>query len=215
MGRVPKEWEVATLGSKAIFVTSGSRGWANFYSDVGPLFLRIGNLTREHINLRLNDIVRVKPPMGREGDRTRVQPGDVLISITADLGIIGVIPPYFGEAYVNQHIALVRPQPINCSRWIGRYLAFGPTASYFRMLNDSGAKAGMNLPAIESLQIALPGKDEQDAVSAAIDTVDIDIVQQELNVDKLNKLKSGLMADLLTGRVRVTEDINSGIVTIN
>lgn len=206
LGRIPKDWEVIPLGGLSTFVTSGSRGWANYYSEDGPVFLRIGNLTREHINFRLNDIVRVRPPSGSEGARTRVQPGDVLISITADLGIIGVIPNEFEEAYVNQHIALVRPLSSNCPRWIGRYLAFGPTATHFRMLNDSGAKAGMNLSAVESLQVALPTKDEQDASTIALDSIDQDIAQQLQAEHKLRHIKSGLTPDLIVGRVEVPEE---------
>ena len=170
-GYIPRDWEVTQIGKVAQLVTSGSRGWANYYSDEGPLFLRIGNLTREHINLRFEDVVRVRPPVGSEGARTRVKPGDILISVTADIGIIGVIPNPFEEAYVNQHIALVRPVHTACPRWIGRFLSFGATATFFRRLNDTGAKAGMNLPAVQSLQIAMPIRSEQDRMTAILDSM--------------------------------------------
>src|SRR5690349_20882643 len=105
--------------------------------------------------------MRVNPPAGAEGARTRVQSGDVLISITADLGITGVVPDRFEEAYVNQHIALVRLLGGISPRWIGRYLASGAGATAFRRLNDAGAKAGMTLSAVESLLVAIPPRDEQ------------------------------------------------------
>ncbi|MGH8610581.1 MAG: restriction endonuclease subunit S [Gammaproteobacteria bacterium] len=209
LGRIPKKWEVAQFGSLAQFITSGSRGWARYYSEEGALFLRIGNLTREHIDLRLEDIVRVRPPAGSERARTKVEPGDILISITADLGIIGVIPEPFEEAYVNQHIALVRPIRTVCPRWIGRYLSFGSAARFFRMLNDTGAKAGMSLPSIALLVVAIPNREEQGRAKVLLDWMDADIALQHLHQVKLQNLKSGLMADLLTGRVRVPE----GVVT--
>jgi hypothetical protein len=62
LGRIPVEWEVGELESVSEFVTSGSRGWAQYYSADGAIFLRIGNLTRNHINLRFEDIVFVNPP---------------------------------------------------------------------------------------------------------------------------------------------------------
>ncbi len=105
LGRIPVEWEIGEIEAVAEFVTSGSRGWAQYYGSEGAMFLRIGNLTRDHINLRLEDMAFVNPPRTSEGKRTSVLPGDLLISITADLGIIGVIPEGFGEGYVNQHIA--------------------------------------------------------------------------------------------------------------
>jgi type I restriction enzyme S subunit len=92
LGRIPVGWNPVSLESVSEFVTSGSRGWARYYSTDGAIFLRIGNLTRRHINLRLDDLVFVSPPRSSEGKRTAVETGDLLISITADLGIIAVVP---------------------------------------------------------------------------------------------------------------------------
>ena len=90
------------------FVTSGSRGWAKYYADKGALFIRIGNLTRTSIDINLEDKQYVNLPEKAEGKRTRLQPGDVLVSITADLGSIGLVTNKIQEAYVNQHIAMIR-----------------------------------------------------------------------------------------------------------
>lgn len=54
-------------------VTSGSRGWAQYYSDHGAKFVRIGNLTRDRICIDLSDIQYVDLPDGAEGKRTQLQ----------------------------------------------------------------------------------------------------------------------------------------------
>lgn len=199
-------WKPRRLGELANFITSGSRGWASYYSAEGPLFLRIGNLTRRHINFRWEDIQRVTPPVGSEGLRTAVQLGDVLISITADLGIVGVVNESIGPAYINQHIALVRldTQTVN-PRWIGHYLSSERGQEVFRKLNDSGAKAGLNLPAIQSIIVPLPNKKEQDHLAQIIDEADSTISAALRELMKVRVIKSGLMADLLSGRVPVVE----------
>ena len=46
-GVLPQDWAVNDLGSHLSFITSGSRGWAGYYSDHGVAFLRITNLSRE------------------------------------------------------------------------------------------------------------------------------------------------------------------------
>lgn len=89
-------------------VTSGSRGWARYYSEHGAKFIRIGNLTHDGIAVDLKDVQYVNVPDTAEGRRTRLKPNDVLVSITADLGSIGFVPDNLGEAYVNQHIAMIR-----------------------------------------------------------------------------------------------------------
>lgn len=71
IGRIPRGWEITRLGGCSSLITSGSRGWAAHYSKDGPMFLRIGNLTKEHINLRLDDVVRGPATFGSEGARPR------------------------------------------------------------------------------------------------------------------------------------------------
>lgn len=73
----------------------------------------MGNLDHDTINIDLSDIQRVQPPEGSEGMRTRVKSGDILVSITADVGMVGLVPDGFEEAYINQHVALGRPGSLN------------------------------------------------------------------------------------------------------
>jgi type I restriction enzyme, S subunit len=204
LGRIPEEWDVVELETLKMAITSGSRAWAAYYSDDGPLFIRIGNLTRDHINLRLDDLMHVNPPAGSEGSRTRIDEGDVLISITADLGIIGIAPDDLGEAYVNQHIALVKLDRSKANpRWIGYYLANEQGQKQFYHLNDPGAKAGLNLPTVGRLLVLLPPAREQEKIVAVADAHVSGIHAEEAYRDKLKHLKRGLMEDLLTGRLRV------------
>ena len=204
LGRIPKEWEQKTLEQLARSITSGSRGWARYYSESGALFLRIGNLTREHINLRCESQVFVHVPEEGEGKRTAVEEGDLLISITADLGIIGVIPPNLGEAYVNQHLSLVRlNHDLVNPRWVGHWLAGEVGQKQFDRLNDQGAKSGLNLPTIGLLIVPVPGKIEQDLIANRIDRHDNVILKEKEFLRELVLIKKGLMHDLLTGKVRV------------
>ncbi len=201
LGPMPKSWPFGTLGSISETITSGSRGWARYYAQTGAKFLRIGNLTRQHINLRFDDLVYVTPPRGQEGSRTAVQEGDLLISITADLGIVGSIPCEFGEAYVNQHISLIRLKKgaVN-PRWPAHYLSSRRSQIMFQQLNDQGAKAGINLPAVGNIQIPLPPHEEQDAIVERLDAADQEVARRRVERDKLATLRLGLRDDLLTGR---------------
>ena len=85
-------------------------------------FIRMGNLQRGQLSLNLTSVQFVNLPQTAEGKRTRLTPGDLLISITADLGMVGIIPGGLGEAYVNQHIALARASTDFDPRYLGWYL---------------------------------------------------------------------------------------------
>src|SRR5205085_1434327 len=99
------------LGQKLSFMTSGSRGWAEHYTAKGDLFLRIQNVNKGE--LLLNDVAYVQAPDSAEARRTKVREGDVLITMTADLGRSAVIPKNLPTTYINQHIGLLRVKDIN------------------------------------------------------------------------------------------------------
>jgi type I restriction enzyme S subunit len=111
LGEIPAHWMALQARRLVSFVTSGSRGWANYYSDQGLVFLQSGNLGRS-MSLNLSNIQYVSPPDGVEGERTRVRINDVLICITGALtgNVVLVDVPLPGPAFVNQHVALVRPR---------------------------------------------------------------------------------------------------------
>ncbi|MBS0372868.1 MAG: restriction endonuclease subunit S [Proteobacteria bacterium] len=202
--------ETVALGSVCSVITSGSRGWAQYYAPEGDLFLRIGNLTRAHPNLRFEDVVWVKPPSGGEGLRTRLEAGDVLISITADLGIIGCIPENLGPAYINQHIALARiNSPELAPRWVAHVLASPFGFEQIAKLNDGGAKAGLNLPTVQALLIPKPSLETQKELAALLDSADAEIAAEQELAEKLRLQKDGLMHDLLTGKTRVTTKLEA------
>lgn len=203
-GQERKGWQETRLEAIAESITSGPRGWACHYADEGDLFLRIGNLTRKHLDLRFDDVVKVKPPAGAEGVRTALAPGDLLVSITADLGIIGVVPDWLGVAYINQHIARARLNRSKVNpRFLGYQLAGQLGQKQFYRLNDVGAKAGLNLPSIGRLKVWLPSLSEQERMAEALDAVQLKLREDRSLLTKLEGLKSGLSRDLLSGAVRV------------
>ena len=208
LGDVPEHWEVRRLRSLAKFVTSGSRGWAQYYSDEGPVFLRIGNISTESVDLKLGDIQRVRPPAGSEGERTRVEPDDVLVSITALMGAVGIVPQDLGEAYVNQHTALVRLDKRKClPRWVAYFLISlaGKHQSY--VFTSGGTKDGLELSDVKNLTVLLPSMDEQRHIIAEIDcdtgAIDIALHRALSQIDFIREYRSRLIADVVTGKLDV------------
>ena len=98
---IPEGWKWVRLGILTEMITSGSRDWAQYYSDTGDIFLRMGNLSRSSFNLRLDKIQRVKLPQNAEGKRTSLQAGDLLFSITGEVGSVAqaeYVDGYFDSA---------------------------------------------------------------------------------------------------------------------
>ena len=165
---LPRGWKWARLGHLTMMVTSGSRDWAKHYSNEGAIFVRMGNLSKDHYRLRLDHIQRVKAPSDGEGTRTRLEPGDILISITGDVGMLGLIPEGFGEAYINQHTAMVRPM----AEMKGRYLAElfrSPFAQGQFNEPQRGIKNSFRLTDVTQFVVPLPPLAEQHRIVAKVD----------------------------------------------
>jgi type I restriction enzyme, S subunit len=156
----PKGWEVVRLESLLNFMTSGSRGWAKYYAERGKIFLRIQNV--KNGRLILEDVAYVDPPDNAEGIRTKVKEGDVLVSITADLGRTAVIPKDMEEAYINQHLVILRVKQDRLSPiYLSSFISSEGGQRQFSKLDREGVKSGLNFSDLKGLSIVFPPMEEQ------------------------------------------------------
>lgn len=134
-------------------VTSGSRGWAKYYADEGARFIRITDLTRDKITLKNDSIQRVNLPENAEGKRSKLKENDVLVSITADLGSIALIPKGMEEAYINQHIAMIRFSNSNQGEFMAWYLKSDFGQKDLLKNKRGGGKLGLGLDDIRDTPV--------------------------------------------------------------
>lgn len=208
LGEIPTHWEPRRVKNVATFVTSGSRGWAEFYSETGPLFLRIGNLDAESVSLDLRDVQRVSPPKGAEGQRTKVRTGDVLVSITALIGAVASVRGDVGEAYVNQHLALVRPVASKVvSTWLGYALAGRSGVAQVEAGMYGGTKVGLGLDDVRGLWFCSPPLVEQAEISSWLDrqigSIGKTIRQIEKQIFKIHEYRQALISAAVTGKIDI------------
>jgi type I restriction enzyme S subunit len=203
---LPMGWQASHTKRLLRFITSGSRGWAEYYAEQGDIFLRIGNLTRETIDLDVSDLKYVAlPAKAAEGKRTRLRPGDMLVSITADLGSIAVVPVLDKPAYVSQHIALCRPKEGVHPRWLG-YAMVSPQAK--RQLMNSGyggTKIQLSLDDVRNVWLAVPPLDEQIEIADFLDQRLSKIARQITLIDQLDDLlkqqRKAIIHEAVTGKI--------------
>lgn len=161
---------LSPIRDMSTLVTSGSRGWAQFYASKGAKFIRIGNLTRDSIDIDFSDTQYVNLPDKAEGLRSKLQPNDVLVSITADLGSIGLVPSNIGEAYINQHIAVVRFKNAAQGKFMAWYLR-SDWGQKDLLKNKRGAgKLGLGLDDIRDSRVPVVSDEEAEAVLNVIES---------------------------------------------
>lgn len=170
----PLGWEEHRLDEYIVFLTSGSRGWAQYFTeDENELFITIKNVKNNHITL--DNIQYIEAPNNKEAERTKVKSGDLLISITADLGRTGVVDDNIAKkgAHINQHLSLVRLDRMRINPlYVSYFLETEGGKMQFESKNQNGVKAGLNFEAIKSLKILVPPMEMQEAYLDFVNQVD-------------------------------------------
>ena len=209
LGDVPEHWERCRLRNAVSVVTTGSRGWSSYASDTGPLFIRVANLNRGSLQLRFDDTVRLSLPETSEVTRTRIQAGDLLVSVTAYIGSVGLAPEELEEAYVSQHVARCQPLPGSSSRWLGYVLLSMVGQTHGQISLYGGTKDGLSLDDVKNYQILLPPLDEQIAIVEHIDKISADIdaaiSRARGQIELMQEYRARLIADVVTGKLNVRE----------
>lgn len=170
MFTLPTGWEWVRMGDLCELVTSGSRGWNQFYSDAGSIFIRSQDIKFDR--LEFDNRAYVSLPSNAEGTRTRVEFGDLLMTITGgNVAKVAIIEINLDDAYVSQHVALIRL----INKTINRYLHVWLTCEHGgrkHLLDLSyGAKPGLNLKNINDLLIPFPPQKQQERILKKVDNL--------------------------------------------
>jgi len=188
---LPEGWAWCRIWDVAKIITSGSRDWAKYYSKDGAIFVTMGNLSKESYSLRMDKIRYVQPPKNSEGARTRLEENDLLISITGDVGNLGLIPSSFGEAYINQHTCVLRFMS-ECQNKYFPELMRSPLAQYQYDAPQRGIKNSFRLGDVGEMIIPLPPLQEQQAIILKVeklfafcDQLETQITQSQTHAEQL------------------------------
>ncbi len=153
-----------TLSELVEFVTSGSRGWAEYYAKTGAYFIRSQDISEDV--MAWENLAHVQPPKGAEGTRTRVRKDDVLVTITGgNVGRAARVDRSPREAYVSQHLALVRPTKELNSEYLHFWLLADAGGREILKKSATGqGRPGIGLAAIRELELPVPSLAEQNEI---------------------------------------------------
>lgn len=192
----PNNFPCCSLSEYIVFLTSGSRGWSQYFTDSGEYFITIKNV--KNCKITLQDVQYVTPPDNAEAKRTRVQENDLLISITADLGRTGIVTKKIAEhgAYINQHLTCIRLKQNKLNPlYVAYYMESDAGKEQFVAKNQSAVKAGLNFNAINSLKLMVPPLALQNQFAAFVERVDQQKQTVQQSLEKLELMKKALMQE--------------------
>jgi type I restriction enzyme S subunit len=202
LGWIPVEWSISSVDSACADVVDCPHSTPVF-ADAGALVARTMHIKDgrflETIASRVSEAEYAK-----RIQRLEPEPGDVVFTREAPVGEAFVIPDGM-RICLGQRVMLLRPSP---GKLLGSFLTAqiysGVVADRISALTAGTTNPHLNVSDVRQFILPLPPFREQVEIDARLNGLERRIRAEASQLEKLAVLKSGLMDDLLTGRIRVT-----------
>ena len=175
--RVRNGWHNMVLGEVCTKIGSGAtpKGGKNTYLPQGPYALiRSQNVYND--GFAHEGLAFINDDQANDLKNVEVMPGDVLLNITGDsVARVCQVEPGVLPARVNQHVAIVRPDPDKLDpRFLRYYLVSPQIQNMLLSWADSGStRKALTKKIIESFEVSAPADvDEQRAIAHILGTLD-------------------------------------------
>lgn len=205
LGWIPKEWEVKIFG-KEVDLIHGHQFRDYDFSETGIPIAKIGQVKPE--NLDLSNCSYVK--LGREVEFKNeiIRNGDVLMALTgATLGKACLVSDLNGIVLQNYRVGRFEPIIVENDidkRFLYYLLIAGELLQQIFSKVNSGAQGNVGKTDFEKATFKKPSFSEQKIIAEKLNSIDKKLKTEQNYLQKLQQIKSGLMADLLSGKKLVT-----------
>jgi type I restriction enzyme S subunit len=218
IGRIPEEWEVVRLGEVVERIRNGFVYHFSLMGKEGIPVTRIETISEGYIDenkvgyLDFSHYELVKT--------FKLQIGDILLSHINSFEHIGKTAIYNGKPPFLIHgmnLLLLRAKSNICHPFFLIFLLKNEEIRK-KIRNLSGQavnQVSINIFDLSKLSIPLPPLSEQQRIAEILSQIDQTIEKEQQYKEKLERLKQGLMQDLLTRKVRVNHLIEEGAENVS
>lgn len=196
-------WEERGLDECCYRISVGlATSVTQYYRPDGTVIFRNLNIKPNYLDD--NDILFLDNDFATQNPSKIVHTGDVLTVHTGYVGISCVVPPkYDGALTFTTLISTTKPQML-----IPEYLSYHLNSELghteVENLQAGGGRNNLNVADFKQYKMRIPSDiSEQKAIVAFLKDFDSDLDALQKKLDKLTRIKSGMMSELLTGRIRL------------
>ncbi|GDZ95197.1 type I restriction-modification enzyme S subunit [Planktothrix agardhii CCAP 1459/11A] len=204
IGRIPVEWEMISMDKITTKIVDGIHHTPNYVQDGIPFIVVTDLTSSEGINFTPSRFITEK---NHQEFYKRADPKakDVLVTKDGTLGVARIVPDEAPDFSIFVSVAMLRPKNTKCiSELIWSFFESGRFLAQLGSLSAGTGLAHIHLEHFRKFQINLMPIDEQKRIFEVLNHQQLLLQKQSQNLEKLKHQKTGLMQDLLTGKVRVT-----------
>lgn len=210
LGWIPNEWEVVKCNDICTEIVVGIVIQpAQYYVSEGVPVLRSANVRETGIDP--SDLVYMTEESNRLLAKSMLHSGDIVTVRTGYPGTSCVVTPEFDGANCVD-ILISRPGPRIRSAFLSIWINSDYGKNQVLRMQGGLAQQHFNVGELKNLLVALPSFEEQERMESAIFLQRAQVYSEGAQLLKLKALKTGLMQDLLTGKVRVKVDESEEVV---
>ena len=210
LGRIPKEWEI--LEGEKCFTLHSGRKPRRLRSDAGG----------EYLYLKVDDF---NHPANRKGFVRAQNTFDAKSSDSADVFQPGaVIFPKRGEAiFQNRARVLKQPGTVDPNLMVMEnreevihhaFLRYELVHIGLHRICDNSGVPQLNNKHLYPMPVAVPAIEEQERIVERLRSAETKASKEYMRKTKIQNLQYGLMRDLRTGAVRITEDVERRVAEV-
>lgn len=200
LGWIPMEWDLSTVGEQ-FEIQLGKM--LDGQKNTGVLKPYLGNKAVQWDRVDLGEVQQVRLSKS-DLIRFRLQKGDLLVCEGGDVGRAAIWDNDLDECYYQKALHRLRPLRGYHPRLMLETLRYLMGRDALTEYISRTSIAHLTQEKLAAVPLPTPKVDEQSRMVAEILTAKQRLETEESQLQKLRLLKSGLMDDLLTGRVRVT-----------
>ena len=204
---IPEEWEVVRLGEVAD-IKGGKRLPKGHklvdYKTPYP-YIRVSDF--ENLSINTDNIKYLLSKTYKIIKNYTISSEDVYISIAGTIGLVGLIPKELDGANLTENAAKLTNLKRVKKEFLAYILSFNSVQEQINRLRGKGTQPKLALFRIKTIKIPLPPLHEQQKIAEILSTVDKKLELEKERKEKLERIKNGLMNDLLTGRRRVKVEV--------
>ena len=204
LGLIPEDWEVIQI--KDNYFLKGRIGWqglkASEFLDRGPYLVTGTDFENGKVNW--DTCYHISEKRYAEDKALHVKEDDLLITKDGTVGKVAYIDQKPEKVSLNSHLLIIRSLKDNL---INKYLYYILNSKYFfdyyQQTQTGTTMASLSQDKISKFMYPLPSKKEQIAIANVLSSIDQEIETLNTKLEKYRNLKTAMMQQLLTGKIRL------------
>ncbi len=205
---IPEGWKIKKIKYLTTKVGSGitPKGGATVYLKAGIPLLRSQNI--QFNGLDLKDVAYISEEIHESMGNSKVYAGDVLLNITgASIGRCYYYNGELGEANVNQHVCILRPNEHILTGYLNLLLSSKIGQRQVELHQVGGGREGLTFDIIKSFIFPVPDIQEQRQILNYVQDFNDRIFLLEIatkqSMDILKERRATLITAAVTGQLEI------------